>query len=57
MREPEAEETLRLCYRSLGYGYAYLSEIDNANLWLKKYLACCGSDCSQVQQWLKVRGK
>src|SRR3989441_1034238 len=49
---PKDKNTLMLSYRSLGYGYAYLNDKDNAVKWLEKYLPYCSNDCDQVQTFI-----
>jgi pSer/pThr/pTyr-binding forkhead associated (FHA) protein len=51
---PSDEQTLALCYRSLGYGYAYLSQKEEAVKWLEKFVPYCGSPdvCNQVHQFI-----
>src|SRR5207245_2632109 len=49
---PKEKNTLMLSYRSLGYGYAYLNDKDNAVKWLEKYLPYCSNDCDQVQTFI-----
>ena len=49
---PKDKNTLMLAYRSLGYGYAYLNDKDNAVKWLEKYLPYCSNDCDQVHAFI-----
>ena len=49
---PKDKNTLMLAYRSLGYGYAYLNDKDNAVKWLEKYLPYCSNDCDQVHTFI-----
>jgi len=49
---PKDKNTLRLAYRSLGYGYAYLNNKEEAVKWLEKYLPLCTSDCDQVHAFI-----
>jgi pSer/pThr/pTyr-binding forkhead associated (FHA) protein len=49
---PKDKDTLMLAYRSLGYGYAYLNDKDNAVKWLEKYLPYCSNDCDQVHAFI-----
>ena len=49
---PKDKNTLMLAYRSLGYGYAYLNDKDNAVKWLERYLPYCSNDCDQVHAFI-----
>jgi pSer/pThr/pTyr-binding forkhead associated (FHA) protein len=51
-QSPTDETTLGNCYKSLGYGYAYLSQKEQAVQWLEKYLPYCTNDCPQVHQFI-----
>jgi pSer/pThr/pTyr-binding forkhead associated (FHA) protein len=51
-QSPADNQTQCLAYRSLGYGYAYLSDIDSAKKWLKQYKPCCTNDCAQVDAFI-----
>jgi pSer/pThr/pTyr-binding forkhead associated (FHA) protein len=49
---PGDKTTLGLSYRSLGYGYAYLSDNASAKKFLALYKPYCTSDCAQVEAFL-----
>ena len=49
---PADKNTQMLLYRSLGYGYAYLNDKDNAVKFLEKYLPFCSNDCDQVHAFI-----
>jgi pSer/pThr/pTyr-binding forkhead associated (FHA) protein len=51
-QSPSEKSTLSTAYQSLGYGYAYLSDKENAVKWLEKYLPFCSNDCDQVHAFI-----
>jgi pSer/pThr/pTyr-binding forkhead associated (FHA) protein len=53
-QSPTDKTTLGLAYRSLGYGYAYLSDKASAKKWLKQYRPYCSNDCAQVDAFLSA---
>ena len=49
---PGEKSTQSTAFQSLGYGYAYLNDKENAVKWLEKYLPYCSNDCDQVHAFI-----
>lgn len=51
-QNPGDKGTLRQAYRCLGYGYAFLKDVEKAKKWLKEYRPYCAERCNEVDLYL-----